>query len=94
MKCIVFISHLQNKKLFDLVQDGSREFNFLLVCICVDGIVLLLVLIYENVSNDLQNIWLEDFDVIKNQIYFVVFLKVGLIRNWDYFGLWNYLNLK
>ena len=61
MKCIMFISHLWNKKLFDSVQNGFREFISLLICICVDGIVLPPVLIYKNVSNDLQNTWLEGF---------------------------------
>ena len=75
MKCIVFIGYLRNKKLFGSAQDGFREFIFLLVCICVDGTALPLVLIYENISNDLQDIWLEDFDVIKDQVYFVVFFK-------------------
>ena len=56
MKHIVFINHLQNKKLLDSTQNGSKEFIFLLICIYVDGIVLLLILIYKNISNDLQNI--------------------------------------
>ena len=66
MKHIIFINHLWNKKLLDSTQNGSKEFIFLLIYIYVDGIVLLPILIYENIPNNLQNIWLEDFDVIKN----------------------------
>ena len=66
MKYIVFINHLQNKKLLDSMQNGSKKFIFLLICICINGIILPPVLIYENISNNLQNIQLEDFDAIKN----------------------------
>ena len=75
MKCIVFINHLWNKKLLNLMQNSSKKFIFLLICICANRIVLLPVLIYKNISNNLQNIQLEDFNVIKNQIYFVVSFK-------------------
>ena len=75
MKCIILISHLQNKKLLNSTQNSSREFISLLSCICADRTVLPLVLIYENTSNDLQNIWFKDFDATKNQVYFAVSLK-------------------
>ena len=38
------------------MQNGSKKFIFLLIYICTNGIALLPVLIYENISNDLQNI--------------------------------------
>ena len=56
MKYIVPINHLQNKKLLNSTQDGSKEFIFLLTCIYTDKTVLPLILIYKNISNDLQNI--------------------------------------
>ena len=48
------------------MQNGSKEFIFLLIYICIDKTVLLPVLIYKNISNNLQNIWLKDFNVTKN----------------------------
>ena len=56
MKHVVLINHLQNKNLLNSTQNGSKKFIFLLICICIDGIMLSPILIYENLSNDLQNI--------------------------------------
>ena len=56
MKHIIFINHLQNKKLLGSTQDGFKEFIFLLICICANKIVLPLILIYKNILNDLQDI--------------------------------------
>ena len=81
MKCIIFINHLQNKKLLNSTQNGSKEFIFLLTCIYVDGIVLPPTLIYKNTSNDLQNIWLKDFNVTKTKLILLFFLKIKLIKN-------------
>ena len=67
------------------MQNNFKELIFLLICICIDGIVLLPILIYENSSNDLQNIWFEDFDIIKNQIYFVTFSKNWINKNLELF---------
>jgi len=41
-------------------QDSNREFISLLACICADGSALLLALIYQGSSGDLQNTWIDD----------------------------------
>ena len=53
MKCIVFINHLWNKKLLNLMQNGFKKLIFLLIYICINETILPLILIYENISNDL-----------------------------------------
>jgi hypothetical protein len=50
-------------------QDGSREFISLLASICVNGIALLLALIYKGALGDLQDTWLEDLNE-KQHTYF------------------------
>ena len=45
------------------------------MCICVNGSIFLLILIYENKSEDFMDLWLKDFNCSKNFIYFVVFQK-------------------
>jgi len=41
-------------------QDGNREFISLLACICADGTTVPLALIYQGVSGDLQDTWIDD----------------------------------
>lgn len=41
-------------------QDGNREFISLLACICADGTTVPPALIYQGVSGDLQDTWIDD----------------------------------
>jgi hypothetical protein len=50
-------------------QDNSREFISLLTSIYINGITLLLALIYKGASRDLQDTWLEDLNE-KQYAYF------------------------
>ncbi|EDN03640.1 predicted protein [Histoplasma mississippiense (nom. inval.)] len=70
LKRIVSIEALKRKHTIGAVQDGSREFIFLLAGICADGTTIPPALIYRGESRDMQDTWLEDFDPKKDQAYF------------------------
>ena len=70
LKQIVAKRQLESSKLFGASRDGSREFLFLVACICADGTALPPVLTYEGKSHDLQDTWLEDFDHSADEAYF------------------------
>jgi hypothetical protein len=44
------------------LQDGNREWITLIACICADGTALLPGLIYQAVTGNIQDSWLQDFD--------------------------------
>ena len=67
-------------------QDGSCEFISLLATICADGTHLSPALIYQGISNDLQDSWVEDL-VSQDEAFFAV-SKNGWSNN--EYGL-NYL---
>jgi len=69
------IEHLRSKKVLGSIQDGSREFISLLVCICADGTAIPPGLIYQGESGDLQDVWLDDFDASSELAYFAVSKK-------------------
>ena len=75
MKRIVPIDHLRSKKTLGSSQDGSREFISLLATICADGSAPPPALIYQGASNDLQDIWIEDYDCSSDEAYFTVSKK-------------------
>ena len=52
------------------LQDGNREWITVIGCICGDETSLLLGLIYQAVSGNLQNTWLQDFDPEKHKCFF------------------------
>ena len=66
---------LKDQKLLGASQDGSRDFVSLIAGICADGTALPPALIYEGMSNNLQDTWLEDFDVSTDEAYFAVSAK-------------------
>ena len=70
MKRIVAIEPLKRKQLLGVIQNGSREFLFLLAAICADGSALPPALIYQGESRDMQDTWLDDFDIENQQAYF------------------------
>ncbi len=55
----------------DLVvtQDGNREWITVLACVCADGIACPPALVYEAVSGDLQDTWVQDFLFKKDEIF-------------------------
>ena len=50
-------------------QDGNRVFITLLACICADGTSLLLALIYQSNSYDVQSIWVQDLGTESNDTF-------------------------
>jgi len=57
-------------KLVAAGQDGNREWITVLATICADGNALSPALIYKAASGDLQDTWLEDFDLQEHSCYF------------------------
>jgi hypothetical protein len=57
---------MEKQKLLGTSQDGSREWITLLATICADGSSLPPALIYKAVSGDLQDSWLQDYDLDKH----------------------------
>ena len=45
-----------------MIQSGNREWITAIACICADGTFLPPALIYQAVSGDIQDSWLQDFD--------------------------------
>ena len=81
MKRVIAKNQLKSKKLLGASQDGSREFIFFVAGICVDGIVLSSALIYEGKFGDLQDIWLEDYDHSRDEVYFAAIVKGWINEN-------------
>ena len=65
MKRIMSLEALESGRIIHASQDGSREFLFLLACICADGTALPPALIYKGDSGSFQDTWLEDWKPTK-----------------------------
>jgi hypothetical protein len=70
MKRVITIEYLKSGKLKGSRQDGSREWITLMAGICMDGTALPPGLIYQALSGDIQDTWLDDFDTSKQCAYF------------------------
>ena len=53
-----------------MLQDGNREWITTIACICADGTSLPPALVYEAVSGNVQDSWLQDFDHDKHKAFF------------------------
>ena len=53
-----------------MIQDGNREWITTIACICADGSSLPPALIYQAVSGNIQDTWLQDFDPTEHQAFF------------------------
>jgi hypothetical protein len=69
------IEALHSGRVKNARQDGNREFISLLACICIDGTTLLAGLIYKGILYDLQDTWLDDFDLKEEVVYFTASLN-------------------
>ncbi|HEV7738334.1 MAG TPA: transposase [Chlamydiales bacterium] len=58
------------KKLLGNVQDGSREWITIIPTICADGTSLPPALIYQALTGNIQDTWLQDFDSTKHAAFF------------------------
>lgn len=52
------------------LQDGNREWITSIACICADGTSLSLGLIYQAVSGNIQDTWLQDFNPKEHDCFF------------------------
>jgi hypothetical protein len=66
MKRIFSHSWKKQGKLQGAAQDSNRTWITLLACICADGSPLPPGLIYPAISGNLQDSWLDDFDLGDN----------------------------
>lgn len=62
VKRIFSRSRYETGELKQIIQDGNREWITIIACICADGTALTLSLIYQAVSDNIQDTWLQDFD--------------------------------
>ncbi|KAF2176819.1 DDE-domain-containing protein [Zopfia rhizophila CBS 207.26] len=53
-----------------IIQDGNHEWITHIACICADGTSLTPSLIYQAVSGNVQDTWLQDFDPSLHKCYF------------------------
>src|ERR1700744_6490891 len=63
------MTYLQGN-LRERLQDGSREWITIIACICGDGTSLFPGLIYQALSGNLQDSWLQDFDSEQYNCFF------------------------
>jgi len=54
----------------NVCQDGNREWITILATICADGTSLSPGLIYQAISGNIQDTWLQDFDPIEQKCFF------------------------
>jgi hypothetical protein len=57
-------------RLKHVVQDGNREWITVLGAICTDGSTLSPALIYQAVSGNIQNTWLQDYNPEEHSCFF------------------------
>ena len=57
-------------KLRGFVQSGNREWVTIIAAICADGTALSPSLIYKLTSRQLQDTWLQDFDLENHSVFF------------------------
>jgi DDE superfamily endonuclease/Tc5 transposase DNA-binding domain len=67
---IVTKSVLMQNKSLSATTDGNREWITVLACICADGSSLPPGLIYQAVSGNLQDSWLQDFNPKEHDAFF------------------------
>jgi hypothetical protein len=70
MKRVFSRSLYDNGKLKAMLQDGNREWITTIACICADGTALTPTLIYQAVSRNIQDTWLQDFNPSVHKAFF------------------------
>jgi hypothetical protein len=63
-----------------IIQDGNREWIILIAIIYTDGTSLSSGLIYQAISGNIQDSWLQDYDSIKQSCFFAS-LPTGWTNN-------------
>ena len=57
-------------RLKNIIQDGNREWITTIACICADGTSLSPALIYQAISGNIQDTWLQDFSLAEHETFF------------------------
>lgn len=70
MKRIFTRRRYEEGQVKQFIQDGNREWITTLATICADGTALSPALIYQAVSRNIQNTWLQDFDPKTHRCFF------------------------
>ena len=70
MKRIFSRKRYEEGQIKQLIQDGNREWITTLATICADGTALSPSLIYQAVSGNIQDSWLQDFDPKEHRCFF------------------------
>ena len=70
MKRVFSRHHYESGKMKHMLQDGNREWITTLACICADGSALTPALIYQAQSGNIQDTWLQDFDLKEHIAFF------------------------
>lgn len=70
MKRIFSRRQYEEGGLKQLIRDGNREWITTIACICADGSSLTPALIYQAVSGNIQDSWLQDFNPAEHQAFF------------------------
>ncbi len=66
------LKHLDNDKLLNADQDNNREWIILIAIICMNMTDILSSIIYQMISDNIQNSWLTEYD-FKEQFCFFAF---------------------
>jgi hypothetical protein len=70
LKRVFTKAQAQSGQLIGPSQDGNREWITILACICADGTSLSPSLIYQAVTGNLQDTWLQDFNPDDHSCFF------------------------
>ena len=63
-------AYFKSGRLLGTGQDGNRDQIIILAAICMDGSYLPPSIIYQALSGNLQDTWLEGFNLKKDEAYF------------------------
>jgi hypothetical protein len=63
-------TYFESRKLLGHIQDGNREWITILGCICADGIAIPPLIIFQALTGNLQDSWLQDLDTKSDTAYF------------------------
>jgi hypothetical protein len=70
MRRVYFKLVFQTGAVKQVVQDSNREWITVLAAICADGSTLSPSLIYQGVSGNLQDTWLDEFELDEHSCFF------------------------
>jgi len=74
------LKHLDSDKLLSADQDNNREWIILIAIICMNIIYIFPSIIYQTISDNIQNSWLTEYD-LKEQFCFFAFFATGWIND-------------